>query len=158
MAMTKSEIDSKRQNIIDKIRAEIKEMHSILKLMGEVPGIADNGDANILINTILMRIDSSERDIKVFQLKDDGYIERYDEKSYFKFMEDKIAFFRSRYEFYSFNASLRRPYCSAKGLSARKLKKAEIQKLISGEKVKKVQKAVKEEKTPVEQKEVQPGE
>ena len=40
----------------------------------------------------------------------------------------------------------------------RKLKKAEIQKLISGEKVKKVQKAVKEEKTPVEQKEVQPGE
>lgn len=156
MAMTKSEIDSKRQNIIDKIRVEIKEMHSILKLMGEVPGIADNGDANILVNTILMRIGSSERDIKVFELKDDGYIERYDEKSYFKFMEDKIAFFRSRYEFFSFNASLRRPYCSTKG--TRKLKKAEIQKLISGEKGKKVQKAVKEETAPVEQKEVQPGE
>lgn len=65
--MTKQEIQNKREYIYASIRKQIKQMHSILKAFGEIPGIADNVDANILINEILLRIDSSERDILVFK-------------------------------------------------------------------------------------------
>lgn len=105
--MTKAQIEAKRQAVIDTCRAQIKQMHKILKELGRVPGLADNGDANILVNTILLRIDSSERDIKVFQLKSDDYIERYDTQHYIDYMDKKIEFFKSRLEFYGFNASLR---------------------------------------------------
>lgn len=105
--MTKQQIEAKRQMIINTCRNQIKQMHGILKSFGDIPGIANNGDANILINDILVRIDYSERDIKVFQMKPDDYIERYDADHYIKFMQDKINFYKSRQEFYAFNASLR---------------------------------------------------
>ena len=82
-------------------------MHSILKAFGEIPEIANNGDANILINEILMRIGSSERDILLFKWKTDDYIERYDEKQYLNYVQGKIHFYIDRYDFYAFNASLR---------------------------------------------------
>lgn len=105
--MTKQEIQNKREYIYASIRKQIKQMHSILKAFGEIPGIADNVDANILINEILLRIDSSERDILVFKWKPDDYIERYDEKAYLNFVQGKISFYIDRYDFYAFNASLR---------------------------------------------------
>lgn len=105
--MTKQQIDEKRQMIITTCRSQIKQMHSILKSIGAIPNIANNGDANILINDILLRINYSERDIKVFQLKPDDYIERYNADEYIKFVQGKIDFYKSRQEFYAFNASLR---------------------------------------------------
>ena len=105
--MTKQQIDEKRQMIITTCRSQIKQMHSILKSIGTIPNIANNGDANILINDILLRINYSERDIKIFQMKSDDYIERYDADHYIKFIQDKINFYKSRQEFYAFNASLR---------------------------------------------------
>ena len=105
--MTNQEIQNKREYIYASIRKQIKQMHSILKAFGEIPEIADNGDANILINEILMRIGSSERDILVFKWKTDDYIERYDEKQYLNYVQGKIHFYIDRYDFYAFNASLR---------------------------------------------------
>lgn len=105
--MTKAQIDAKRQAVINTCRAQITLMHKILKEFGKIPGIANDGDANILINTILQRIDASERDIKVFQMKSDEYIERCDTKDYLDYVQGKIDFFKSRLEFYGFNASLR---------------------------------------------------
>ena len=105
--MTKQEIQNKREYIYASIRKQIKQMHSILKAFGEIPEIANNGDANILINEILMRIGSSERDILVFKWKTDDYIERYDEKQYLNYVQGKIHFYIDRYDFYAFNASLR---------------------------------------------------
>lgn len=98
--MTKQEIQNKREYIYASIRKQIKQMHSILKAFGEIPEIANNDDANILINEILMRIGPSERDILVFKWKTDDYIERYDEKQYLNYVQGKI-------HFYAFNASLR---------------------------------------------------
>ncbi|HBP43686.1 MAG TPA: hypothetical protein DD621_03305 [Clostridiales bacterium] len=105
--MTKAQIDNKRQMIITTCRNQINQMHKILKLFGEIPNAASNGDINILVNDILLRIGSSERDIKVFEMKPDDYIERYNADSYINFVQGKIDFFKSRQEFYAFNASLR---------------------------------------------------
>ena len=108
--MTKQQIDAKRSMIIATCKSQIKQMHTILKLLGEIPGLADNGDANILVNDILIRIDRSELDAYIFKTKPDDYIERYDFDHYKKFIDDKIKFFKSRQEFYAFNAAWRQRY------------------------------------------------
>lgn len=108
--MTKQQIDAKRCMIIATCKSQIKQMHAILKAFGEIPGIADNGDANILINDILIRIDNSERDAFIFKTKPDDFIERYDFNDYKKFMDGKIEFYKSRQKFYAFNAAWRQRY------------------------------------------------
>lgn len=105
--MTKQEIEMKREYLIANVSEQINQIRNILYIFGDIPEIADNVDANILINEILLRIDSSERDILVFKWKPDDYIERYDEKAYLNFVQGKISFYIDRYDFYAFNASLR---------------------------------------------------
>lgn len=129
MALTKSEIDAKRESLIEKTKVQISDLRKILSDFGDIPGIADNVDANILLNQIFMTKQECEKRLKAYQTQNDSFIEGFDMDFYIKYAQDKIDSYRSSYESYKFNASFRRPYCKAH--TPRKLKRADIQTLAS---------------------------
>lgn len=129
MALTKSEIDTKRATLIEKTKDQIAELRKILSDFGDIPGIADNVDANILINQILMTKQDCEKRLKAYQTQNDIFIEGFDMDCYINNAQDKISFYKSSYESYKFNASFRHPYCKAR--APKKLKKVDIQALAS---------------------------
>lgn len=125
MAMTKSEIDEKRKKIIEHCKSQFNEMSAILVDMRDLPGVEQNVNANLLISDILIRKKDTKKDIQIFTIESDSYIECFDEDSYFKYVQDVINSFKTRLNYFKFNASLKRPYGKAK--FPRKVKKADLQ-------------------------------
>ena len=110
MAITKSDAEEKRKYAIEETKAQVSELRKILFDFGDIPGIADNVDANILLNQILWTKQDCEKRIKAFQFFDDNFILSFDVDLYLRLTQDKIAFYKSSYENYKFEATLGRQY------------------------------------------------
>ena len=110
MAITKSDVEEKRKYAIEKTKVQVSELSKILFDFGDIPGIADNVDAVILINQILWTKQDCEKRIKAFQFFDDNSVLAFDIDLYLRLTQDKIGFFKSSYENYKFEATLGRQY------------------------------------------------
>ena len=86
---------------------QINQIRNILYIFGDIPEIADNVDANILINEMLYRMNFLKKALAAFKCQPDNFIEGYDEKIYLNTTQDKIFFYTSQYNYYAFEASMR---------------------------------------------------
>lgn len=105
--MTKQEIEMKREYLIANVSEQINQIRNILYIFGDIPEIADNVDANILINEMLYRMNFLKKTLAAFKCQPDNFIEGYDEKIYLNTTQDKIFFYTSQYNYYAFEASMR---------------------------------------------------
>ncbi len=90
--MTKQEIEMKREYLIANVSEQITQIRNILYIFGDIPEIADNVDANILINEMLYRMSFLKKALAAFKCQPDNFIEGYDEKIYLNTTQDKIFF------------------------------------------------------------------
>lgn len=105
--MTKEQIIAKRLNIEQQFSKLVDDFRILLSNFGDIPGIADNLNANLIINDILMKKKDIEGDLKVLQYKDDNYIENFNAESYINYNQDIISSYQRSYESYKFDATNR---------------------------------------------------
>lgn len=105
--MTKEQIIAKRLNIEQQFSKLVNDFRILLSNFGDIPGIADNLNANLIINDILMKKKDIEGDLKVLQYKDDNYIENFNAESYINYNQDIISSYKRSYESYKFDATNR---------------------------------------------------
>lgn len=107
MAMTKKEIEMKREYLIVNVSEQINQIRNILYVFGDIPKIADDIDANILINNMFYQREQLKALLALFKCQTDIFIEGFAEEVYLNEAQDKIFFYISEYNRYAFNASLK---------------------------------------------------
>lgn len=105
--MIKKEIEMKREYLIVNVSEQINQIRNILYNFGDIPEIADDIDANILLNNMLMKKDQLKALLAAFKCQPDIVIEGFDDEVYLNDAQDKIFFYISEYNRYAFNASVR---------------------------------------------------